>query len=182
MSEILDNIYIWVFLVNIESVLLLALVKYMLCSHFTQNCIFCTFWSLKILVLWQKIIDNLLIFVYLLFPKNSTTNFTKTFITQEWLVVEKVARPIFELHFWCSIHWCTIYTVISMKQFWPEVPIYYYPSDYMLKRKGIEDLINKILGKGPVCFFLSMNRFHFQWEDLYMLKLNWQNRLQVGKE
>ena len=39
MSEILDNIYIWVFLVNIESVLLLALVKYMLCSHFTQYCI-----------------------------------------------------------------------------------------------------------------------------------------------
>ena len=38
MSEILDNIYIWVFLVNIERVLLLALVKYMLCSHFTQNC------------------------------------------------------------------------------------------------------------------------------------------------
>ena len=37
---ILDNIYIWVFLVNIESALLLALVKYMLCSHFTQNCIF----------------------------------------------------------------------------------------------------------------------------------------------
>ena len=27
MSEILDDIYIWVFLVNIESVLLLALVK-----------------------------------------------------------------------------------------------------------------------------------------------------------
>ena len=38
MSQILNNIYIWVFLVNIESVLLLALVKYMLCSHFTQNC------------------------------------------------------------------------------------------------------------------------------------------------
>ena len=44
MSEILDNIYIWVFSINSESVLLLALVKYMLCSHFTQNCIFCTFW------------------------------------------------------------------------------------------------------------------------------------------
>ena len=28
MSEILDNIYIWVFLVNIESVVLLAFVKY----------------------------------------------------------------------------------------------------------------------------------------------------------
>ena len=88
MSEILDNIYIWVFLVNSESVLLLALVKYMLCSHFTQNCIFCTFWRLKILVLWQKIVQNLLIFVYLFCPKNSTTDFTKTFITQEWLVVE----------------------------------------------------------------------------------------------
>ena len=33
MSQILDNIYIWVFLVNIESILLLALVKYMLSSH-----------------------------------------------------------------------------------------------------------------------------------------------------
>ena len=39
MSEVLDNIYIWVFSINSEIVLLLALVKYMLCSHFTQNCI-----------------------------------------------------------------------------------------------------------------------------------------------
>ena len=46
-SENLDNIYIWVFLVNIESVLLLALVKYMLCSHFTQNCIFLCFLEAK---------------------------------------------------------------------------------------------------------------------------------------
>ena len=38
-SEILDNIYIWLFLVNIESFLLLALVKYMFCSHFTTNCV-----------------------------------------------------------------------------------------------------------------------------------------------
>ena len=58
MSEILGNIYIWVFSINGESVLLLALVKYMLCSHFTQNCIFCTFWRLKILALLK-------IFVYL---------------------------------------------------------------------------------------------------------------------
>ena len=47
MSEILDNIYIWVFLVNSESVLLLALVKYMLCSHFTQNCILLYFLEAK---------------------------------------------------------------------------------------------------------------------------------------
>ena len=46
-SEILDDIYIWVFLVNIESVLLLALVKYMSCSHFTQNCILLYFLEAK---------------------------------------------------------------------------------------------------------------------------------------
>ena len=34
MSEILDNIYIWVFLVNSKSVLLFAFVKYMLYSYF----------------------------------------------------------------------------------------------------------------------------------------------------
>ena len=47
MSEILDNIYIWMFLVNIESAPLLALVKYMLCSHFTQNCILLYFLEAK---------------------------------------------------------------------------------------------------------------------------------------
>ena len=93
MSEILDNIYIWVFSINSESVLLLALVKYMLCSHFTQNCIFCTFWRLKILVLWRKIVENLLIFVYLFCPKNGAIDFTKTFITQKWLVVESCPTP-----------------------------------------------------------------------------------------
>ena len=47
MSKILDNIHIWVFLVNIESGLLLALVKYMLCSHLTQNCILLYFLEAK---------------------------------------------------------------------------------------------------------------------------------------
>ena len=88
MSEILDNIYIWVFSINSESVLLLALVKYVLCSHFTQNCVFCAFWRLKIFVLWRKLVENLLIFVYLFCPKNGAIDFTKTFITQESLVVE----------------------------------------------------------------------------------------------
>ena len=88
MSKILNNICIWVFLVSSESVLLLALVKHMLCSHFTQNCIFCTFWRLHILVLWRKIVENHLIFVYFFCPENGTIDFTKTFITQEWLVVE----------------------------------------------------------------------------------------------
>ena len=47
MSEILHNIYIWVFSINSESVPLLALVKYMFCSHFTQNCIFLDFLEAK---------------------------------------------------------------------------------------------------------------------------------------
>ena len=47
MAEILDNIYIWEFLVNIESFLLLALLRYMLCSHFTQNCILLYFLEAK---------------------------------------------------------------------------------------------------------------------------------------
>ena len=93
MSEILDYIYIWVFLVNIESVLLLALVKYMLCSHFTQNCILLYFLEEKILVLWRKIVENSLIFVYLFCPKNSAIDFTKTFITQEWLVAGSCPTP-----------------------------------------------------------------------------------------
>ena len=47
MYEFFDNIYIWVVLVKIESVLLLALVKYMLRSHFTQNFILLYFLGAK---------------------------------------------------------------------------------------------------------------------------------------
>ena len=93
MCKISDNIYISVFSISSEKVLLLALVKYMLCSHFTQNCIFCTFWRLKILVLTQKIVENLLIFVYLFCPKSGAIDFIKTFITMEWLVVESCPTP-----------------------------------------------------------------------------------------
>ena len=47
MSEILYSIYIWLFLVNTEGLLLLALVRYMSCSHFTQNCILLYFLEAK---------------------------------------------------------------------------------------------------------------------------------------
>ena len=93
MPVILDNIYIWVFSINSESVLLLALVKYMLCVHFTQNCIFCSFWKVKILVFWREILENLLIFVYLFCPKNGAIDFTKTLIPQKWLVIESCPTP-----------------------------------------------------------------------------------------
>ena len=83
MSEILYNIYIWVLLVNIERILLLAFVKYTLHSYCTQNYVFCSFWRLKILVLWRKNFKNILIFVYLFCLKISTTDCRKTIITQE---------------------------------------------------------------------------------------------------
>ena len=88
MSEILNNIYIWVILVNSESVLLLALVKYMLCSHLLKTVFFCTCWRIKIPILWQKIVENLLTFLYLFCPKNGAIDFRKAFITQEWLFLE----------------------------------------------------------------------------------------------
>ena len=93
MSKILDNIYIWVFLVNIESVLLLALVKYMLCSHFTQNCILLYFLEAINPYFVTKIVKNLLIFVYLFCPKSGAIYFLKTLVTQEWLVVESCPTP-----------------------------------------------------------------------------------------
>ena len=93
MSEILDNIYIWVFPIKSKSVLLLVLVEYMLYRYFTQNCTFCTFWMLKILVLRRKNVENLLRFMYLFCPKNGAFDYTETFITQEWLVVEGCPNP-----------------------------------------------------------------------------------------
>ena len=45
------------------------------------------------LVLWQKIDQNLLIFVYLFCPNNSTIDCTKSFLTQEWLIVESCSIP-----------------------------------------------------------------------------------------
>ena len=36
-----------------------------------KNCIFCTFWRLTILVLWWKIVQNLLVFLYFFCPKNN---------------------------------------------------------------------------------------------------------------
>ena len=77
-----NNNYIWVFSVNVEGILLLAFIKYMLYSYCTESCIFCTFWGPKTLVLGLKIVQNLLIFVYLFCLKNSTIHPRKTSITQ----------------------------------------------------------------------------------------------------
>ena len=77
------------------------------------------------------------------------------------------------------VSWCVLYFLLQYGKIWLKLLIY-CPSDYMVKRKGIQDLISKIFGKGPIWFFLTVNTFHFQWEDLYILKLIWQIRLQVS--
>ena len=110
MSENLHNVYIWMFLVNSPRVLFLAFLKYLLYSHFTQSCIFCTFWRLKILTLWRKIVQNLIMFVYLFCTKNNAIDFTKNFITQEWLVVESCPVP-------CWIEFLMLYQLVYTLSF-----------------------------------------------------------------
>ena len=69
MSQILDIIYTWVFFVNnVFSVFLLFFF------------FFLHFWRLKTLVLWQKIIQNFPILVYLLCRKNSKNDSAIRFI------------------------------------------------------------------------------------------------------
>ena len=77
MSEILGNIYIWVFSVNIEIVLFLAFVKYTLQPLYSKL-YFLYFLKTESTFLWRKIVQDLLIFVYLFFPKNSTLDSRKT--------------------------------------------------------------------------------------------------------
>ena len=68
---------LWVFSVNIESVLLLASVKFTLYRK-----IFC-----------RKVVQNLLIFVYLFCLKYTSTDSGKNSITQEWLALESCPIP-----------------------------------------------------------------------------------------
>ena len=79
---------------------------------FYSKLFFCTFWRLKIL---------LLIFVCLFCPKNCAIDFTKTLLTQEWLVVERCPTPrwIAFLMLYRLVHNIRL---ISMNYFWPEVP------------------------------------------------------------
>ena len=52
------------------------------------------FWRLKTLVLWQIIVQNLPIFVYLFCAKVSTINSRKTSITLERFVIESCPTPL----------------------------------------------------------------------------------------
>ena len=93
MSEIFDNIYIWVFLVITESALLLALVRYMLCSHFTQNCILLYFLEAKNPYFVTKIYWKSSCICVFILSKKQRNWFHKNLHTQEWLVVESCPTP-----------------------------------------------------------------------------------------
>ena len=68
MSEILGNIYIWLFL---EKCFWFKFCWIYFGATVLKTVFYCTFWRLKILVLWQKIVKNLLVFVYLSAQKKS---------------------------------------------------------------------------------------------------------------
>ena len=88
MSEILDNIYTGVFLVNSESVLLLDFFKYVLYSHCTQSCIFLRFLEAKNpCFLTKNCSKSSYICAFNLSKKQH--NSIKTSKTQEWLVVRR---------------------------------------------------------------------------------------------
>ena len=92
--EILINIYIWVFSVNSDSVYP-TFTFYLICvvAIVLKIVFVCKFWRLKTLVLWWKIVQNLLIFMYLFCSKCSTIDSRKTLLTLEWLVVESCPSP-----------------------------------------------------------------------------------------
>ena len=76
MPEILDNTYAWVYLVNGESVLLLAFIKYMIYSHCTQSCIsffsfFCAFWKLKTLVWCDEKLFKIFLYLCIYFVQKT---------------------------------------------------------------------------------------------------------------
>ena len=80
--------YLWLsILVNSESVVLLAFVKYMLCSHCTQSCIFCTFGGKKPLFSDEKLFKIFLYFCIYFVQKQHNYS-RKSSINQEQLDVE----------------------------------------------------------------------------------------------
>ena len=93
MSEVLDNIYIWVFLVKIQSILLLTLVKYMLCSHFTQNCILLYFLEAINPYFVTNIFLNFFLYLCIYFVQKAAQLISQNLLTQEWLVVESCPTP-----------------------------------------------------------------------------------------
>ena len=103
-----------------------------------QNYFFLYFLEAINLVLWRKIVQSLLIFVYLFFPKNSTNESRTSSITLEWLVVESC--PISHWIAFLMLHRlvCNKYP-LSLNWFWPEV------SNYLMQNRMIKILRKSFL-------------------------------------
>ena len=105
MSGILANIYISVFLLESESVLLLAFVKKtlsQLCTYFTWKCNFSYFLQTVESLVFNKKCSNVFLHLSVFFvEQNSRTGFRKLVITWKWLIIES-CLPLVESHFYCS--------------------------------------------------------------------------------
>ena len=108
--------YIWVFLVNSESVLLLAFVKYMLYSHFTQNCIFLYFLEAKNPCFVTKNCSKSSYIWVFIFSKKQHNWFYKNLHNSGMVGRRKLPNPSLNCFFNCffSIDLCTIYALIWM--------------------------------------------------------------------
>ena len=77
MSEVLDNKY----LISLLTVTFVCYISWQLDIQWTRNFVFWDLDSVEILVLWQKNVQNLLIYAYLFCPHHSRTGSKRTFIT-----------------------------------------------------------------------------------------------------
>ena len=136
----------------------------MLFTESYQNYFFLYFLEAINLVLRRKNFQNLLIFVYLFFPKNSTIDSRKSSITQEWLVVESCPSP----------HWIAflmLYRLVSNKYplsinyFWPEVPNYLMQNQMVeILRKSFLKVLVKYTLKIEVWLWKVLLSHHFQFK------------------
>ena len=109
MFENLNNIDIQMFLLNRESILLVAFVKYTLSqlySYCTRNCIFLViFGDRGISCFMTKNCSNSSYICVLILPKIAPLVLERlSLLGNSWSL--KATRPLVESHFLCSINWC----------------------------------------------------------------------------
>ena len=107
-----------------------------------RNYFFLCFSEAINLALRRKNVQNL-IFVYLFFPKNSTTDYRKTFITLEWLTVDTCATPLWITFLMFYRLVCNTNLLISINYIWSFEKIFSKTiCEYVLK---IEVWLRKVL-------------------------------------
>ena len=123
--------------IYIESILLVAFVKYILqqfYSHCTQNCIFWCFLESGNYCFETKNFSRSYIYVFFP-PKHSRAGSLKISITREWLAVKIWATALWiaSLMFYRLF---AMYPFIKMTWFWPEKPSYIYTERSVTNSQG----------------------------------------------